>query len=239
MSAIDRSRNAAGLLIRINQITGWKLPEDEQLTQVLNTEFSEYLRTNLSDMNSNEVISAIRINGLGIIEWGKSMNLVFIDQCIVPYKVQRSEVSKMEEQAAIEQKSLKQGSLPSGSVDWSNEWNNVLYAAKIGQISNCWITTDLYDWLIREKIMDEPTKEDKWEVVRQVSKQYLADMKDALLNEGGVEAPYEIKRRITLLENKDAPIWKKDTVIMSTLQVMAKREMVRQAAIIHCVNEEQ
>lgn len=239
MRAIDLSRNAAGLLVRINAVTGWRLPDDIQLAQVLTSEFTEYLHTNAGDMNSKEVISAVRNNGLTIIEWGKSMNLSFIDQCILPYKSQRAELSKVEEQAAIDQKQAKTDTLPVGAVDWSNEWNNVLYAAKIGQMSNCWIVTDLYEWLIRTGKMEDPTKEDKWDVVRQVAKTYLKEIQDALLSGAGTEPPYELKRRIALLTNEQAPIWKKDTAIMSTLNVLAKREMVRQLAIITIVNEEQ
>lgn len=237
MNGIDLSRNATGLLTRINQITGWRLPENEQLIKVLEAEFTEYLSTNVADMNSKEIISAIRTHGLGIIEWGKSMNLFFIDECVILYKSQRAELSKIEEWSSIEQKRAKIESEYHESVDWTNEWNNILYAAKIGQISNCWITTDLYEWLIREKVMDEPTKEDKWEVIRMCAKNYIAEINDALLNGGSTEPPYEIKRRIALLSNLEAPIWKKDTAIMSTLQTMAKKEMVRQLAIIHAANE--
>lgn len=237
MDGITLSRNATGLLTRINQITGWRLPENEQLIKVLESEFAEYLITNLADMNSKELISAIRINGLSIIEWGKSMNLSFIDQCIIPYKSQRAEVSKMEEHATIDQKQSKMDTLTDGPVDWTQEWNNVVYGAKIGQIKNVWITTDLYDWLIRTGRMQEPDKSDKWETVRQCAKIYLADIEDALISGAGTEPPYEIKRRISLLKNEHAPIWKKDTAIMSALTVMAKKEMVRQLALSESLNE--
>jgi hypothetical protein len=177
------------------------------------------------------------------------MNLSFIDQCVIPYKIQRAELSKMEERLSIDQKHAKTETLPVGEVDWSQEWNNVLYAAKIGQISNCWITVDLHNWLVRvgkisiadpndpEAVKQE--KADKWDIIRFCAKNYLSEIKDALISGTGTEQPHELRRRIALLENQHAPIWKKDTAIMSTLQVLAKREMVRQLAIIECVNQEE
>ncbi len=239
MSAIRYSGAVDGLMAKFTAIAGWRIPDmpgADKYEKVFEDQLKKYVWETCGDLTLAELEYAVRRYGVNLSDWGKPMHLGLIDPCVSQYKLQREELSKVEERAVIDQKQAKMEELLAGAVDWTTEWKNILYAAKIGQISNCWITTDLYDWLIREKIMDEPAKEDKWEVIRMVAKQYLADIKDALLSGGSIEPPYEIKRRIALLENQQAPIWKKDTAIMSTLQVMAKREMVRQLAISESLN---
>jgi hypothetical protein len=246
MSGIEFSGSMKGLMAKFTAIAGWRVPDTdggEAYEAVFNDQLRKYVLETCGDLTLGELEYAVRRYGVDMSDWGKPMHLGLIDPCVSQYKIQREELSKVEEQAVIDQKMPKKEELPAGPVDWSEEWDKVMYAAKIGQIRNCWITVDLYDWLIKTGRMpiNDPAQDaaDKWEVVKQCAKQYLEDIKDALISGSGIEPPYEIKRRITLLENKERPIWKKDTAIMSTLTIMAKKEMVRQLAIIECINQEQ
>jgi hypothetical protein len=246
MSAIHYSGAVDGLMAKFTAIAGWRIPDmpgADKYEKVFEDQLKKYVWETCGDLTLAELEYAVRRYGVNMSDWGKPMHLGLIDPCISQYKIQREELSKVEEQAVIDQKQPKTETLAPVMVDWSEEWDKVVYAAKIGQIRNCWITVDLYDWLVKTGKMpvNDPVQDaaDKWEVVKQCAKQYLEDIKDALISGSGIEPPYEIKRRITLLENKERPIWKKDTAIMSTLTVMAKKEMVRQLAIIECINQEQ
>lgn len=240
MSSIEYAGALKGLMAKFSAIAGWRVPDTEggeTYGDVFNDQLKKYVWETCADLTLAELEYSVRRYGVDMSDWGKPMHLGLIDPCVSQYKSQRAELSKAEEMAAIDQKQPKIEQLDVVVVDWVPEWNKVLYGAKIGQIKNVWIPVDLYDWLIKTGKLEEPSKEDKWETVKQCAAQYLVDIKDALLSGAGTEPPYEIKRRITLLENTDNPIWKKDTVIMSTLAVMAKKEMVRQLAISEALNE--
>lgn len=240
MDGIQFNAATTGLMAKITAVTGWRIPDGEGTKEYITTfndQLKKYVHETCADMTLAEFEYCLRKYGVDTSDWGKPMHLGLLASCVSSYKLQRAVVSELEERVSIDQKHPKKEGLVSGAVDWSEEWRKVVYGAKIGQIKNVWITTDLYDWLIREKKMEEPTPADKWATLKEVAAQYLADIKDALLSGTGTEPTFEIKRRITLLENTDAPIWKKDTVIMSTLAIMAKKELVRQTAIFEALNE--
>lgn len=241
MTGIQFSGAVEGLMAKFTAIAGWRIPDMpgiDKYQKVFEDQLNKYVWETCGDLTIAELEYAIRRYGVNLSDWGRPMHLGLIDPCVSQYKAQRQELSNIEECSLIEQKQPEIESLPVQSEDWSELWRNVLYAAKNGQIKVCWIPTDLYEWIIRENIIPEPTAEEKWDIMRQCAGIYLGEIEEALLSGNGTEPTYEIKRRINLLKNTTSPIWKKDTDIMSTLKVMAKREAVRQAAIIHCSNEE-
>lgn len=248
------SAATTGLMGKMTAVTGWRIPEGdgtEDYQKVFNDQLTKFIYEQFGDFTLPELEYAVRKYGVDMSDWGKPMHLGLLSACLTSYRAYRETISEIEQYNGkyplISQKHTKTDELPPGPLDWSQEWSRVVYAAKIGQIRNTWITTDLYDWLIREGKISVPDKNDKpayeehkadmWGVIKQCAAVYLEEIKDALISGAGIEPPYEIKRRIALLENKQAPIWKKDTVIMSTLTVMAKKELVRQIAISESLNE--
>lgn len=260
MDGIQFKAATKGLMSKITSITGWRIPEiagGQEETKNYETVFTDQLNKFIYEqcgvVTLSELEYAIRKYGVNMSDWGRPMHLGLLSACLTEYLSYRATVSELEEQHAkmpLKQTETGQNSIEmSKEVDWSSEWNKVIYGAKIGQIKNVWITADLYYWLIRIGKIEVPDpndaeavardKADKWETIKQCAAEYLTDMKDALLSGSGTEAPYETKRRIALLENIEAPIWKKDTVIMSALSVMAKKEIVRQLAISEALNDEE
>lgn len=89
---------AKALLIKINVITGWVIPEDT--LEVLVDQFRKKLSESYPNCNPDEVEYAFRNYGTTVKDWGKQMNLSLIDEVMIPYLNRRLELSKIEEQKA-------------------------------------------------------------------------------------------------------------------------------------------
>lgn len=255
MDGVQLSAATTGLMAKLTVISGWRIPDSagvENYQKIFNDQLTKFVYETAGSMNLPELEYAVRRYGVDTSDWGKPMHLGLLSSCITSYLAEREIVSEIEErQSKTPTKSIKEAKetvLIPGPVDWTSEWDKVLYAAKIGQISNCWITTDLYDWLVRcgKIVTPDPTdldaverdRSDKWEIIKQCAAGYLQEIKDRLLAGTTVDPIYETKRRISVFENPHRPIWKRDTAIMSTLKVLAKIETVRQFAIFESLNQE-
>jgi hypothetical protein len=86
------------LLLQISVITGWALPTAEILN-VLIDQFQKKLIEDYSGLNVDEIEYAFR-RATNIEDWGKELNLNLIDKVLKPYKEERFEASKIEEQKA-------------------------------------------------------------------------------------------------------------------------------------------
>lgn len=95
MDAIKLSRVADALLLRIHVITGWQVPEGN-LLNILTDQFKKKIIESYPNVNADEVEYAFRKN-TGVIDYGKNMNLALIDQVMIPYLEQRSDISSQEE----------------------------------------------------------------------------------------------------------------------------------------------
>lgn len=85
------------LTTRIHVITGWTLPQNPDYLKILAEEFAQKLQEDFADMNFNEVLNAFRRNGIGIKDWGKSMNLSLITEVLDEYIKYRLRLSEEEE----------------------------------------------------------------------------------------------------------------------------------------------
>lgn len=84
------------LLLKIHVITGWRIPEKEALLTVLQDQFFKKLTENYSDCNIDEVEYAFRNYGTNVEDWGKDLNLKFIDAVMNSYLRHRRSVSETE-----------------------------------------------------------------------------------------------------------------------------------------------
>lgn len=92
------------LILKIYIITGWAVPGDE-LKNILVDQLSKKIKESYSNVNELEVEHAFRHN-LTVKDWGKSMNLVLIDEVLSGYLERRADVSRMEEHYRIAAKEL-------------------------------------------------------------------------------------------------------------------------------------
>ena len=166
LPAEDVPKHAKGLLFRIHTITGWKLPDDDLFLNTLVSEFTNYLGESCADLNPEEISYAIRNYGIGIQDWGKSMNLSLINDPIQKYRQMRIEVSereRMSKDAFLLASPSPKNDTP---VDWSEEWNQVKEAAKNRKIETSIIPVAIYEWLVRKNMLSL-SSEDKWELFNQ------------------------------------------------------------------------
>lgn len=156
MQPADREKAAYALLLKIHVITGWVLPTDDGLLNILVDQFEKKLSETYANVNADEVEYAFR-NMSGVKDWGKNMNLSLIDEVMIPYLEKRFEVSRLEEEkkkpVMIENKTLEDISM----MDWLNA------TKKKVQEGNCpveFIPEMLYDFAVKAGLIT-PTNREK------------------------------------------------------------------------------
>lgn len=102
------------LILKIYTITGWPIPEDE-LKKILVDQLSKKIKESYPNVNETEVEYAFRSN-LTVKDWGKSMNLVLIDEVLSGYLERRADVSRMEERYRV-----KKLPAPADNSEFTNE----------------------------------------------------------------------------------------------------------------------
>lgn len=85
------------LLLKIHVITGWVIPERDELLNILVDQFQKKLTEDYGNLNVDEIEYAFRKSGTTIRDWGKAMNLTLIDEVLIPYTKQRLYLSADEE----------------------------------------------------------------------------------------------------------------------------------------------
>lgn len=234
MRAVDLTREVMGVLVRINAITGWKLPDNEDVLSALVKEMTIYLTDTRGDLTSDEIAYSVRNYGLTVKDWGKNLNISLIDQCVCEYKEKRYEASIEEERAAIDQKQAKIESLPSGNTDWSDYWGTLLKKAENGQIRNEFISTVFYDWLIKTPMMGfAPTPKEIKETFREAAGIYKAEVQVALATGGyaGADPLPEVKRRLDILNRDEYQEILADRQLRTALTHIAKSLLVKRFAV--------
>lgn len=86
------------LLLKVHVITGWRIPENDALLTILQDQFYKKLVEDYGDVNPAEIEFAFRKHGTTIQDWGKELNLSFIDLVMNMYLAERRGLSAMEEQ---------------------------------------------------------------------------------------------------------------------------------------------
>jgi hypothetical protein len=135
------------LLIKINAITGWVVPE--MTLEILVDQFRKKLSESYNEVNPDEIEYAFRHYGTVVKDWGKQMNLSLIDEVMIPYLERRLEVSKKEEIIAMnkepEQIENREDLSDLSMADW--------FKAKVRQIELdsdmplAYCPLGLYEWL--------------------------------------------------------------------------------------------
>lgn len=225
LPAEDVPKHAKGLLFRIHTITGWKLPDDDLFLNTLVSEFSKYLVESCLDLNPEEISFAVRNYGIGIQDWGKSMNLSLINEPIEKYRIARSEISKLEEIRKNAIPAIQNSPENEKPADWSEEWNQVKESAKNGQIENAFIPIAIYYWLNRNKIL-ELTAEDKWELFSQARTVTIAKLQN-LISEGTAS-----RLDVDFCRKLSDPNWQQDDRLKTRIANEAKVLAVKQLAML-------
>ena len=148
---------ADALLLKINSITGWVLPESTMLT-VFTDQFKKKISESYGNANPDEVEYAFRNYGTGVKDWGKQMNLSLIDEVMVPYLARRRELSQLEEQKTKPILSIEYSEDMSreAMLDWFDE-----VAAKIkgGKILIEFVPPMLYEFMDDNGNINKTAKE--------------------------------------------------------------------------------
>lgn len=91
----DLLYQASLLILKIHVIAGWNVPEKE-LKNILVDQFTKKIKERYTNVNAEEIDYAFRHNTT-VKDWGKSINLVLIDEVLGEYLEKRSQVSQLEE----------------------------------------------------------------------------------------------------------------------------------------------
>lgn len=222
------------LLLRINAVTGWKLPDTKELLNALKYEFDKYLDEKCSDLKPDEIAYSVRTYGLTIKEWGKNLNIALIDQCISEYRSKRYDASQEEERVSIDQKQAKIDTSLPDSIDWSDYWDKLIKSAKNGQIRNEFISNVFYDWMIKTTSLGfAPTPKEIKETFREAAGIYKSEVQAALATGGyaGADPLPEVKRRLDILNRDEYQEILNDRQLRTALTQIAKSLLVKRFAV--------
>ncbi len=98
MTEGEVSKWGKGLLAKIHVITGWTIPNSDELLNILTDQFQKTLIEKYPMLNPDEIEYAFRHHGTSVEDWGKAMNLNLIDTVLVPYCHKRLAISEDERQ---------------------------------------------------------------------------------------------------------------------------------------------
>jgi hypothetical protein len=110
----QQSAWAKALLLKIHVITGWTIPNSDELLNILSDQFMKKLVETYPQLNTDEIEYAFRQHGTTIQDWGKAMNLNLLDSVLLPYINKRFLLSENERRlkdAPVEQKIFTQDEL--------------------------------------------------------------------------------------------------------------------------------
>jgi hypothetical protein len=137
-------------LYKINVVTGWKLPDDEDYLNVLIEEFCKKLTQQYKNLNFDEIQYSIRTYGTQIKDWGKSINLSLIDEAITIYLDERRRVSIIEEQKKQLPPAAAQPLTDADYLEWVTD-TETMYNK--GVLSVALLPVPIYDYLDRSGIL--------------------------------------------------------------------------------------
>lgn len=145
MTDQERFISACAMIVKINTTTGWPLPTEKTIFDILADQFSKKMGESYANVNADEIEYAFR-NNTTVKDWGKAMNLALIDEVMLPYLEKRFELSKVEESKKI------QLMLPESKEDTSDlameDWlaDTSLQIQK-GNYDVQFVPPTLYDWM--------------------------------------------------------------------------------------------
>lgn len=181
----EQHGHALGLLLKINVVTGWPVPDSKEERNILTEQLKLYLVENWPLYNVDEIMYAIRSYATVINNWGKNMNLSLIGAAMVEYEKERSEISKLEESKAMKPQETNLLTMP---ADWkelcedryqqflTGNYNVDLWPWQLyDEFVKCgWMAEDVYeDYLkpaYRKIIALEWGNDKEWESVEEVKR---------------------------------------------------------------------
>lgn len=181
MDFVRQKRHTMALLVKISVITGWSNPEDEIVRNVLIDQFRKLLMEKYPTCNPYEVEYAFRQFGTTVKDWGKQMNLALIDEVMIPYLNQRSEISKLEEAHKVARLQYK----PMGGTS-DEDMEQWLQDTKDQNLSVQFLPVMLYDWL-EKKGRIAPIKKEKWEYMQMAIAYRQSKLSEAFTDQMNME----------------------------------------------------
>jgi hypothetical protein len=165
---------ANALLIKINAITGWVVPDDT--LDILVDQFRKKLSESYKNCNPDEVEYAFRNYGTAVKDWGKQMNLSLIDEVMIPYLNRRYELSQLEEQKAkpILEIENKEDMSKEAMQDW---FEVTAKAVKCGEIKLEFVPLMLYEFMDDNGNISA-TKEEKYEYLQKAVEYRLGKLRE-------------------------------------------------------------
>lgn len=172
---------AKALLIKINTITGWVVP-DETL-EVLVDQFRKKLIESYGYCNPDEIEYAFRNYGSYVKDWGKQMNLSLIHEVMVIYLNARRSVSDKELRVAEAKEAEKsEPSEKNLSEEMRQSWFDEVKSDILSKKRTVdFIPVELCDWLIssgRIKLTQEQSELNIGRAIRYRKKELLKDEKN-------------------------------------------------------------
>lgn len=124
--------------------------------------------------------------------------------------------------------------LPPGETDWSDEWEKIKESARKGAFRGEFITTCIYDWLKRNKMITLSGAE-RWQLLEDCRQAYALEMREAL---HASPAANPEGRRLYELLVKEGDDWRQEEKLWSAVVDYSKRETVRIEALNAIANEQ-
>lgn len=168
---------AKALLMKINAITGWVIPEEN--LEILLDQFRKKLVESYGNCNPEEIEYAFRNYGTLVKDWGKQMNLSLIDEVMIPYLSRRREVSQREEAIALNQPlqiEYKEDMSQEAMKDWFDAKAKEI---KAGQLRVEFVPEMLYEWMDANGNITA-SKEEKFKYLNRAVEYRLGILRQAL-----------------------------------------------------------
>lgn len=168
---------AKALLMKINAITGWVIPEEN--LEILLDQFRKKLVESYGNCNPEEIEYAFRNYGTLVKDWGKQMNLSLIDEVMIPYLSRRREVSQREEAIALNQSlqiEYKEDMSQEAMKDWFDAKAKEI---KAGQLRVEFVPEMLYEWMDANGNITA-SKEEKFKYLNRAVEYRLGILRQAL-----------------------------------------------------------
>lgn len=184
------------LILKIYTITGWAVPEEE-LKRILIDQLYKKIKESYGNVNESEIEYAFR-NNLTVKDWGKSMNLVLIDEVLSGYLEKRSDVSMAEERYRLRLKELPVPDEKMSNDEFIELNKNIYLKTKNFAL----VSERCYTILINEDKMKRPVGEERERILKTARAWYFKDEHSS--NEKLLISHAEQERMITIFSKKIA-----------------------------------
>lgn len=152
MDADEIYIHSQALLLKIHVVTGWVIPAKD-LMIVLLDQFNKKIKESYDVVNPDEIEYAFRTHGTTVKDWGKQMNLALIDEVMIPYLQQRSEISRLEEQIKSKPKMIEE-KRDLTDADYQSWYDQVAKDVLDNNLSLLLIPEPLFHWLKKTKQLE-------------------------------------------------------------------------------------